>query len=232
MVLLAVFLLVRVVEFTEPKEKNEKGAEQLKGFDKLRLTDLEFTHHQLGHKIFTIHIGEILHKKRKLGPFTINPIKELELNNVAIDIFHDQPPSRSEETDSIPKASLYPIDLSSLTLRSILGQSFRAKELGFISRVRVNTIKMIGLQNNQEQWSLVANRGELSGKKKRMVFKGGVTILTKEGQSVETNKLEWWNDKNAFYAPEEYVMKDDEGAHRASGAFIAISIDGKILRIE
>ena len=152
-VLLAVFIMVSIFDWSG-KKINETVKVKSSGIDKFRVTDLEYTHNnQFGEKVFSIHIGEFRHKKRKIGPLTINPIKELELNNVHIEFYKDDPTSggRSKRSDS--SRTLTPNGFSLLPLSSALKKTFHAKELGLFrcEIIVVHAISGAGRRSRRHQ---------------------------------------------------------------------------------
>ena len=226
--ILAGFFVVSIFDMAGRKT-HETLKVKSSGIDKLRVSGLEYTHNQFGRKVFSVRVEEFRHKKRKIGPLTINPIKELELNNVHIEIFHNN--SVSEET-KINGDSLWDEiqdEFSPGILSSILNKTFNAKELGFISRVRINNLEIAGFKNGQEEWTLFANRAEMGIQQKHMALKEGVSLTNKAGQRLATPKLEWLEDRKVFYAPGSYILKDSRGERASANTFFTLSPSGEIL---
>ena len=73
-------------------------------FDKFHSSGVVHGYYKHGKKIFTLKADQISHRKRKLGPFTINPVKEIVMVNVQIEINQDKQDNQKDDTPEQWKA--------------------------------------------------------------------------------------------------------------------------------
>ena len=55
-------------------------------FDRFYLTDVEYSQYEGAEKLYTVHVDEVTQRKWQIGPYTVNPIKEIKMTNLRIEV--------------------------------------------------------------------------------------------------------------------------------------------------
>lgn len=108
------------------------STEALPGSDRLYLSGLDYSAYDGADPVFRLQARKLIHRKRKLGPLTINPVKEVELRGVRIDLL----PPRSSGVAPAEAAHSGP------SLDLLLKGMLSSKNLGFVSRVILRDLEI------------------------------------------------------------------------------------------
>ncbi len=205
---------------------SEEG-KHAKRFANLYLFEGSFTHFEKGKRVFTLEAEEVIHRKRKLGPFTINPIKEMVFHNVRITL-HDMSylNSRERSQTSMPSRREY-AETFQLPLHGIFQKTFGDLQLGFISRIIIHGITMEAKQE-EKGFTLFAKKAKFGIKKSNIAFEDGFSLTGKNGQRVVSHRAEWKAKKEAFYIPGMFVLKTNEKEQASSNAYFSLLASGNI----
>jgi hypothetical protein len=155
-------------------------------FDRVYLKNVSQSAYDGGEKLWSLSAEEIVHRKRKLGPLTLNPIKEVEMTGVRMEIDRRAPgPGEQGAKDE---------DLD-LPIGSILEAMLSAKDLGFVSRVLVTRIAMSIVQGGEPTFTLQADSASIGAEAGVVRFKGGVTLSGPAAGQIEAAEAEWRADR-------------------------------------
>jgi hypothetical protein len=178
--------------------------------------------------VFTFSAEEVVHRKRKVGPLTINPIKELELTNVRIEL-HDM-----DHLNTLTKfdSNTYETTGDTKTIRLPLGQIFKKTfgdlQLGFVSRIIIHGMTLEANQPGKGQFKLFAKKAEFRMDTPNVTFKEGFSLTGKNGQRLVTHKAEWQDKKAAFFIPGLFILKTENQERAASNAYFSLQASGEI----
>ena len=192
-------------------------------FDRIYLKNVAYSSYVRGEKTFTLQAEEIVHRKRKLGPLTLNPIKEVEMNGVRIEIYQGAPPPggqgpRAEDVD--------------LPLQTILKESLSAKDLGFVTRILMNRFHLALLRGGVEQLSMVAGAATVGLDSAVLRIDDGFTLTTRAGEELAARSAEWRFAGRRLFIPGAYVLKVAQNTRRGEGGTFRINSEGRVTREE
>ena len=199
-------------------------------FDQFITTDISNTYRVGGETLFTFRAEKVIHRKRKLGPLTINPAKEIRMQNVEIEIHVSATAGRDGGEGEIPAAAgdSGNTDIARLSLQQVLKHTFSAKELGFITRVVIQGITVKVFQKKEEQLALAAGEVTVSLRSPNARYMNGFTLISKDGARVSTGEAEWQGQTRRFFVPGDYVFEDGSEVQRGREAFFAVSPESRI----
>jgi hypothetical protein len=141
--------------------------------DRLYMSGIDYTGYDGAEPIFRLQAGSLVHRKRKVGPWTLNPIKEVEMTGVRIEIFPD-PEGRGRSRRP-------------LSLEGILQGTLFSKNLGFVSRVRLLDLQVDDRRDNAAQDHLTAAEAVWRPGDRRLVIEGAFEFSDGEGIHRDTN---------------------------------------------
>lgn len=182
-------------------------------FDRVYLRDVEQSSYEGGAKIWSLSAAEIIHRKRKLGPLTINPVKEVEMTGVRIEV--DRRGSAADESLDLP-------------IQSILEKTLAAKELGFVSRVVVRHLDLIVLEDGQPFCTLEAGGASVGLEPALVRFSDGVTVTGRAGERLESADAEWRSADRRLVVKGGFRLRDASGLHAGRGGAFRIDPDGAL----
>lgn len=211
-----------------------RGKSKVPKFDKFSLSGIDYTHYNKGKKVFSIKSGKIVHRKRKVGPLTISPVKEIEMANVLIEINLNKHYARNLQHDQkVQKAGNLEIrsDIFPLPFSDILKETIHDERLGFISRVEIRRFDLKVLQMGQEQFSIAAKKVTLGLKSQKVLFQDGFSFVSVSGERLIAGKAQWDNKRKSFFIKGTYELRDEKGTTTGSRAFFTIDSSGKIKKV-
>ena len=200
-----------------------KPVQDVPTFDRIYLRNVSYSSYVRGETTFTLKAEEIVHRKRKLGPLTLNPIKEVEMNGVRIEIYQSAPPAggRGPQAEDVD-----------LPVQRILKESLSAKDLGFVARVRMNRFHLVLLRGGVEQLSIVAGTASVGLDSAILRIDDGFTLSTHGGGQLVAKSAEWRFDSRRLSVPGTYVQKEGRNTRRGEEGIFRIGPDGRLTREE
>jgi len=99
------------------------------GSDRFYVGGLDYEAYDGGNLVVRARADQVIHRKRKVGPLTLNPVKEVEIDGLRIDLF-----PRSPETGRRSQAP------PAYALDRLLRDLLESKHLGFVSRVTLRDL--------------------------------------------------------------------------------------------
>lgn len=209
-------------------------------FDRLHITDLEYTAVANGHE-FTLTVQEVTHVKRTLGPLTVNPLKELQLTGVALRLGStavDIDGSTAAAPSSTPSSTGDPLSSPAKprirmgsfmnSLPEIFKDMFRVKDLGYISRVQIHKLTIHAAMPHDTSFSLIANEAELGTAKGVLLFSKGFSLETPMQQKLVANTAEWRPKGKTLFIPGTFVMKTPEKEFAGTNASFTLTSSGTL----
>ncbi len=215
------------------EEVQQTGRDDGYEFDRFQLEGFEHTQFKEGRKLFTLSCKEITHRKRKIGPLTVNPVKEIKMSKVHIELFSqvDESPSENPDEDLNRHTEASPTPIISQPLVGGLKKMLGDRELGFVSRIVIADFTLDVSRNGQKQARIRAGKAILGAESPDARLDNGFSIVAQNEQRLVANKAVWDRDKRAFHIPKAYVLTDVAGQRRASNAFFGIDASGRIIQV-
>lgn len=199
-----------------------------KKFANLYVFEGTFTHFVKGKRVFTFEAEEVVHRKRKVGPLTINPIKELELTNVRIELHDMDYLNTLKKFDSNTHDTMMDPQAIRLPLGQIFKKTFGDMQLGFVSRIIIRGITLEANQAGKGLFKLFAKKAEFKMRSMNVIFEEGFSLTGKNGQRLVTLRAEWKDKKAAFFIPGLFVFKTGQQEHASSNAYFSLQASGEI----
>ncbi len=225
---------------TGEKRPDIKPKSTVQKFDKFNVSGIDYTHYNEGKKVFSIKSGKIIHRKRKVGPLTINPVKEIEMAEVFIEINQNKHFSRNVQyvqygkneqkaqgESKIEKRS----DIFPLSFSDILKKTVNDKRLGLISRVEIREFGLKVLQTGNEQFTITAKKVTLGLMSQKVLFRDGFSLVSVNGEQLIARKAQWENKRKSLYIKGAYELRGKKGTTTGKGAFFTIDSNGKIKKV-
>lgn len=197
-------------------------------FDKFSMSEIEHTIYEHGRKTFIFSCEELVHGKRKFGPITVNPIKEIQMLKVRIEVIQDDSPKQDTDVDSL--TSQPPI--ISKSLNKALKKILTNRDLGSISRVVMSNFTLNVSRNGGKHFTVRADTVRMGVKSSQAKFDHGFSIVTKTAEELSSKEAIWKGEKNAFYIPTDFRIKNAEGEYRSSKSLVTVNSAGKIIEIK
>ncbi len=239
-ILFGILVTVFLYFGTGERKTDIKQKSPVQKFDKFNVSDIDYTHYNKGKKVFTIKSGKIIHRKRKVGPLTISPIKEIAMANVSIEINldkhysqnlqhlqHNQKSQNIQNTDNLAKRS----DIFPLSFADILKETIHDEQLGFISQVEIRGFGLKVLQTGQEQFTIAAKKVTLGLTSQKVLFRDGFSLISVNGERLIARKAQWVNKRKSLYIKGAYELRDEKGTTTGSKAYFTIDSNGKIKKV-
>ncbi len=203
--------------------RHEKGESARPGTrsDRLYLRGVTYTSSSAGKRLFTLTADEIIHRKRKVGPLTLNPVKEIEMTGVLITVYREARNASAAQS---------PLDEPLLPIREILEESLAAKGLGFVSRVIIKGLDLSVLRDAGRLFRIQAGTATAALESPVVRLADGVTLSTGAGEEIATRRAEWRGDTMRLSIPGSYVLRGGAGALEGKTAIFTVNPDGSLTR--
>jgi len=192
--------------------------------DRLYLRNVAYASYHGSEKVFSLEADDILHRKRKIGPLTMNPVKEVEMKGVRIRIYRSDPAGGGDGPGPIgdrPEAE--GIDLS---IGSILREAMTAKDLGFVSRVVIRPLHLTFFRGGEEAFSIAAGAASIGLEPDVLRFDHGFTLNERGGGQLVATSAEWRSDSRRLVVDGLYERRDAEGSRHGKRATFRIEPAG------
>lgn len=185
-------------------------------YDRFLVRGVSHTASEEGRRIFSFEADEMIHRKRKVGPLTINPVKEMELTGVKLAIYRstNTPPSM----DSDP----------AIPLKAFVEKVGATKNLGLVSRILINDLEISVYRDDALQVTLVAGHATASGDSV-IDFEDGFRLTTAAGQELTARRARWDNHLNRLRIRGDYRLNDGGDVTTGTAARFALAPEGRIL---
>ena len=119
---------------------------------------------------FSVKIGELVHRRVKLGPLTVNPVTVVELSEVVMEVN---------------------VDLYSLSPREILREALASRGIGMVSRITLQDLALVGSRDARTVIELSAEKLEFRARRSTVRLEGRFTVETAFGERLQANAAEW-----------------------------------------
>lgn len=188
------------------------------GYDRFRLSGFQHTVYVGGRPVLKLEAREMSHRKRRFGPVTVNPIKELVLHGVTIHMV------AGEERDQATAGA------AAIHLAALMEQMLSEKGLGLVTRVLIEDLEFTLLEGEIQAFSLSATEAELALDQQAVQLRNGFQVITSRGDQLRAHRGRWRARDRVFTADGPYLLRTASGpAHGADGTFL-LGPAGAILR--
>ena len=175
-------------------------------FDRFYFKDMRYTAFRKDRKLYTITAEELAHRKLKLGPLTVNPVKEIFIVGLRLDIYSaDLDGEEASGGTAGENAGEF-----SLPLARILEGAFSSWKLGYVSRVRMKGIKISFLPGLAGEVWLAADQATVKPPDAIIAFSGKISLRF-AGEELSAEDAEWFNDRGALRVHGDYQLRTREG---------------------
>jgi hypothetical protein len=130
------------------------------GSDRLYIGGLDYSAYDGSEPVYRVSAAQVIHRKRKVGPLTLNPVKEVEIDGLRVDLL----PRRSGSGGGMPPPPR--------SLDAILKELLASKNLGFVSRVVLKDIAIEDRSGRGEPFRFAAEEVVWRPGDKRLVVHG------------------------------------------------------------
>lgn len=186
-------------------------AQPAERFDRLHVKGLQYTSSIKGRKIFSLAAEELIHRKRKVGPLTLNPVKEIALVGVRIEI-HDL----GGESGRTPGEG--EVVLLGLPVRKIVEETASSQGLGFVSRVLVDRVEIAFLSvKGTEILNMTAGRATLGLDTSEVTLSRDVSFRSAEGEELTAREVTWRQEDGLLLARGDYLLRNAPGGEERRG---------------
>jgi hypothetical protein len=129
--------------------------------DRLYIGGLDYSAYDGADAVYRVHADQIIHRKRKIGPLTLNPVKEIEIDGLRVDLF---PRRAGRGPGALPPPPR--------SLDAILRELLESKSLGFVSRVTLENMILEDRSGAGEAFRFAAQEVVWRPGEKRLVVHG------------------------------------------------------------
>jgi hypothetical protein len=191
----------------------------------LEVTDLNHEFFDREHRRLNLHADRLVHRTRRIGPLTINPVKEIELHGVRLEFDMDQ--LGTTRGDDFDNRFLEERILS--MIRRAFAELLVHHELGFVSRVSVVGLDVDLLQDGARSAGLHAGRLVLDPLERGFTLQDGVELLSPSGDRLQTREAHWDPDVRGLVVSGAYLLHHDDHARSGTGAAVGFGRGGRIV---
>ncbi len=149
-------------------------------FDQVRLGGVSSKILDDEQRLLTITVDSLVHRKRRLGPLTINPIKEIAISGVRLEI--ESPPR-------VP--GVFGEGRFLTTLRKGIGELLSRHDLGFVSRIVIHELDIVGLREGRQVFAFHAGRLVMGVGDQAVSLEQGITVQTPSGERLDAWSGRW-----------------------------------------
>lgn len=128
--------------------------------DRLYIGGLDYTAYDGSQPVCRVSATQVIHRKRKVGPLTLNPVKEVEIDGLHVDFL----PRQSGTGGGMPPPPR--------SLDAILKELLASKNLGFVSRVVLKDLAIEDRSGRGEPFRFAAGEVVWRPGDKRLVVHG------------------------------------------------------------
>lgn len=191
-------------------------------FDRFVIEGVSHTAYEGSRKIFTFEAEEMIHRKRKVGPLTINPVKEMEVTGVKLAVYRDSSASASQAEK----------EESSIPLKDFIEKVGSSTNLGLVSRVLINDLEITLYRGGTLEYTLAAGRATAGSGDREIDFEDGFRLTSSAGQELNARRARWSNDRNRLLVSGDYSLRDGAEVTKGSAAEFILGPEARILILE
>ncbi len=189
-------------------------------FDRFRLQGFEHTTYEGDEPVFTLRADEIVHRKRKIGPLTLNPIKEIVLQGVTIELRRSSRRPRRGTGNDGQASSLSPF----------LEDMVSRKGLGIVTRLLINRLDVKVFRDDALQFSVTAASASVGLRDRSIHLEGGFQLQAGSGDRLRAREARWAGLEEVFRVAGSYVwFRSGEPIQGINGQF-RVQEDGVLVR--
>ena len=193
--------------------------------DRLYLRNIAYTSYKGDTRLFSFQADELVHRKRKIGPLTLNPVKEIEATRVRIEMV-----SRGEEEDRTrPAEPAEARDGLDLPVATILEKTLAARDLGFVSRVVLKPVEIAVNRGGRTLLRVAAGSASVGlSEPAALRFEDGFTLEDCCGGHLSARQAEWSAAGRRLHVDGAYSWSDSQDSRTGEGAVFRVDRDGRL----
>jgi hypothetical protein len=188
--------------------------------DRLYIENLDYKIYDGADLIGRLRARELVHRRRKIGSLTINPVKEVELNGVRFEIL----PRRERERVS---AGLVPDDTG---LQTLLEGALASKNLGFVSRIVLRDFEVDDRRAGEAGVHLRAGLAECRPGRGPIRLADKVEWRAAGRLLLKTDDADWDPEARRLVVRGSYEAQEGTAAHQGRDATFRIEAGGLLVR--
>jgi hypothetical protein len=186
--------------------------------DSLRFKGLKHRFLGEGGEVFSFEASEVHHKKTKLGPLTLNPVKEIWMSDVRIRIDVGSPLPEGGSSNPVP-----------LSASKVIQYVLKNHDLGFVRRVVIHRFESFFVRGDESLWELRAGKATLGLGAPRVLFENGFSLVSSQGHQLTAMEAEWRPDVRCIQVRGPFSAQVDEGRRRGKGGAFSLGRDGELI---
>ena len=210
LVLIVGLVVVGVARHGSPWKETERSHTSGRG----RTTGLSFRSVGEGEGTAFLEAREIVDRKRKIGPLTINPLSEIRMTDVTIEI---EVPPDDPGVDLVPPA-----------IGNLLESGLASRGLSFPTRVVIEPFRLL-VRREGAGWELRGSRMTLESASGDATFERGFSLRTQADHYLTGKKAKWVSGRKCLVVSGRYAVRDSDGARTDRGGVFRIDRDGRLL---
>jgi hypothetical protein len=184
-------------------------------FDRFRLEGFRHTSYHLGQKVFSVEAGEIVHRRRRVGPLAVNPLKELVLSDVRI------------ELNPLPEGSGPGAEPS---VRSGVENMLLQEKLGMVSRVLFHELVLSSSRDGTFRFRVRAREASVDLAARSVTFPGPFLLESAAGDRLEAEDVQWRDDQETFHVRGAFLLHQANGVTPGRDTYFVVEESGKVVR--
>ncbi|MGD8375950.1 MAG: hypothetical protein PVF68_07410 [Acidobacteriota bacterium] len=186
--------------------------------DRFHLRDVHHVFTRDGVPIFEIDVGEMTHRRRRIGPLAINPLKEVEMREVRIRTDARSTASGEDEPTESALSSVQPM------LEEVLERS----DAGLVTGIEIQGLRFESLREGRLRFTLTAAGASLDLGRGELFLEGHFLLETASGERLEAPEASWDAEARAFAIDGPYVLSRAGGREVGTAARFALGADGRL----
>ena len=213
----AILLILVVIGFRQ-KGDDPRAASQGRVSDRLRFKGLEYRFLGEGGEVFSFEAGEVDQRTTKLGPLTLNPVKEIWMSDVRIRIDVGSPLPESGSSNPVP-----------FSTGKVIQYVLENQDLGFVRRVVIHRFESFFVRGDESLWELRAGKATLGLGVPRVLFENGFSLVSGQGHQLTAMEAEWRPDVRCIQVRGPFSAQVDEGHRRGKDGAFSLGRDGELM---
>ena len=200
------------------RQQGRDLASEVRGHDRFRIKGLKYRSFGEQGELFSFEAGVVTRKATKLGPLTLNPVKEIEMSDVLIRLAVGSPLPEPGSSNQF-----------SLSTSKIIKDALESHDLGFVRRVVIHRLEVFFVRGEESLWEFHVGKATMGLGAPRVLFDNGFLLKSGLGHQLTAKEAEWWPHVRCIHVPGPFSAQDDEGHRRGKGGAFSLGRDGELM---